>query len=44
MAEITQKDGTWTFDGEAVRIVPGRDKSVGLARVALGNWWCPSRR
>lgn len=26
MAEIIQKDGTWTFDGDAVRIVPGRDK------------------
>ncbi|MEU3960624.1 DUF4429 domain-containing protein [Streptomyces buecherae] len=41
MAEIIQKDGTWTFDGEAVRIVPGRDKSVGLARVALGELVVP---
>ncbi|MFI2032462.1 DUF4429 domain-containing protein [Streptomyces buecherae] len=41
MAEITQKDGTWTFDGEAVRIVPGRDKSVGPARVALGELVVP---
>ncbi|QKW50047.1 DUF4429 domain-containing protein [Streptomyces buecherae] len=41
MAEIIQKDGTWTFDGEAVRIVPGRDKSVGLARVTLGELVVP---
>ncbi|MFE6780241.1 DUF4429 domain-containing protein, partial [Streptomyces sp. NPDC057676] len=41
MAEIIQKDGTWTFDGEAVRIVPGRDKSVGLARQALGELVVP---
>ncbi|RSS83888.1 DUF4429 domain-containing protein [Streptomyces sp. WAC06614] len=36
MAEIIQKDGTWTFDGDAVHIVPGRDKSVGLLRQTLG--------
>ncbi|WP_030760529.1 DUF4429 domain-containing protein [Streptomyces sp. NRRL F-2664] len=37
MAEIIQKDGTWTFDGDAVRIVPGRDKGVGLLRQTLGE-------
>ncbi|MFC9295955.1 DUF4429 domain-containing protein [Streptomyces sp. NPDC057011] len=37
MAEIIQKDGTWTFDGDAVRIVPGRDKEVGLLRQTLGE-------
>ncbi|MEV4971655.1 DUF4429 domain-containing protein [Streptomyces scopuliridis] len=37
MAEIIQKDGTWTFDGETVRIVPGKDKGVGLLRKALGE-------
>ncbi|MBW5481512.1 DUF4429 domain-containing protein [Streptomyces bambusae] len=36
MAEIIQKDGTWTFDGDAVHIVPGRDKGVGLLRQTLG--------
>ncbi|MFI1397645.1 DUF4429 domain-containing protein [Streptomyces sp. NPDC020681] len=37
MAEIIQKDGTWTFDGDTVRIVPGSDKSVGLLRKTLGE-------
>ncbi|MFE2597826.1 DUF4429 domain-containing protein [Streptomyces sp. NPDC059396] len=37
MAEITQKDGTWTFDGDTVRIVPGNDKGVGPLRRALGE-------
>ncbi|MFD9796874.1 DUF4429 domain-containing protein [Streptomyces sp. NPDC059070] len=37
MAEIIQNDGTWTFDGDAVRIVPGRDKGVGLLRRTLGE-------
>ncbi|MCH0542351.1 DUF4429 domain-containing protein [Streptomyces sp. MUM 203J] len=37
MAEINQKDGTWTFDGSTVRIVPGSDKSVSLLRKALGE-------
>lgn len=37
MAEIIQKDGTWTFDGDTVRIVPGNDKSVGPLRRALGE-------
>ncbi|WP_330175721.1 DUF4429 domain-containing protein [Streptomyces sp. NBC_01498] len=37
MAEIIQTDGTWTFDGETVRIVPGSDKRVGLLRKSLGE-------
>jgi hypothetical protein len=37
MAEIIQRDGTWTFDGDTVRIVPGRDKGVHLMRRTLGE-------
>ncbi|MFJ9666896.1 DUF4429 domain-containing protein [Streptomyces sp. NPDC101219] len=37
MAEIIQKDGTWTFDGETLRLTPGRDKNVGLLRRTLGE-------
>ncbi|QIQ04721.1 DUF4429 domain-containing protein [Streptomyces liangshanensis] len=37
MAEIIQKDGTWTFDGDTVRIVPGTDKGVSLLRKTLGE-------
>ncbi|MFD3539717.1 DUF4429 domain-containing protein [Streptomyces sp. NPDC058662] len=43
MAEIIQKDGTWTFDGDVVRIVPGRDKGVGLLRQNLGEVTVPLR-
>ncbi|MDJ0379707.1 DUF4429 domain-containing protein [Streptomyces sp. G-G2] len=43
MAEIIQKDGNWTFDGDAVRIVPGRDKGVGLLRQTLGEVVVPLR-
>lgn len=41
MAEIIQKDGTWVFDGEALRLTPGRDKSVGLLRETLGELLVP---
>ncbi|WP_329117618.1 DUF4429 domain-containing protein [Streptomyces sp. NBC_01465] len=41
MAEIIQKDGTWTFDGDTVRIVPGRDKGVSLLRQTLGELAVP---
>ncbi|MFP3992239.1 DUF4429 domain-containing protein [Streptomyces sp. E11-3] len=41
MAEIIQRDGTWTFDGDVVRIVPGRDKSVSLLRKTLGELSIP---
>ncbi|MFD5798022.1 DUF4429 domain-containing protein [Streptomyces diastatochromogenes] len=37
MAEIIQKDGTWAFDGDALRLTPGRDKNVGLLRGTLGE-------
>ncbi len=43
MAEIIQKDGTWTFDGEALRLTPGRDKNVGLLRRTLGELVLPLR-
>ncbi|MEV0527927.1 DUF4429 domain-containing protein [Streptomyces sp. NPDC050439] len=41
MAEIIQRDGTWTFDGETLRLVPGRDKNVSLLRKALGELAVP---
>ncbi|MEU6541845.1 DUF4429 domain-containing protein [Streptomyces sp. NPDC046859] len=41
MAEIIQRDGTWIFDGDALRLIPGRDKSVGLLRAALGELVVP---
>ncbi|MFJ8826487.1 DUF4429 domain-containing protein [Streptomyces sp. NPDC102467] len=43
MAEIIQRDGIWTFDGEALRLVPGRDKGVGLLRKTLGELTVPLR-
>ncbi|WP_432056997.1 DUF4429 domain-containing protein [Streptomyces sp. bgisy022] len=43
MVEIIQKDGTWTFDGETLRLTPGRDKSVGLLRRTLGELQVPLR-
>ncbi|MEI5103918.1 DUF4429 domain-containing protein [Streptomyces sp. PmtG] len=41
MAEIIQRDGTWTFDGETLRLVPGRDKGVSLLRKTLGELTLP---
>ncbi|MEV6834296.1 DUF4429 domain-containing protein [Streptomyces sp. NPDC051133] len=41
MAEIIQKDGTWTFDGEALRLTPGRDKNVPLLRREMGELVVP---
>ncbi|MFF4490795.1 DUF4429 domain-containing protein [Streptomyces sp. NPDC001544] len=43
MAEIIQKDGTWVFDGDALRLTPGRDKNVGLLRSTLGEVVVPLR-
>ncbi|MFE2568765.1 DUF4429 domain-containing protein [Streptomyces mirabilis] len=43
MAEIIQKDGTWTFDGDALRLTPGRDKNVSLLRRTLGELTVPLR-
>src|SRR5688500_1360952 len=36
MAEIIQKDGTWVFDGDTLRLTPGRDKNVSLLRKEMG--------
>ncbi|MGW7660073.1 DUF4429 domain-containing protein [Streptomyces sp. NPDC054756] len=41
MAEIIQKDGTWIFDGDALRLIPGRDKGVALLRATLGELVVP---
>ncbi|MGX1270152.1 DUF4429 domain-containing protein [Streptomyces phaeoluteigriseus] len=41
MAEIIQKDGTWVFDGDVLRLTPGRDKNVGLLRRTLGELVVP---
>ncbi|MDC0773434.1 DUF4429 domain-containing protein [Streptomyces sp. HD] len=41
MAEIIQKDGTWVFNGDALRLTPGRDKNVSLFRKTLGELVVP---
>ncbi|MER6158340.1 DUF4429 domain-containing protein [Streptomyces sp. NPDC001868] len=41
MAEILQRDGTWTFDGDTLRLTPGRDKNVSLLRKTLGELSVP---
>ncbi|MEE1928970.1 DUF4429 domain-containing protein [Streptomyces sp. TRM 70351] len=41
MAEITHKSGTWSFDGDGVRVVPGSDKAVHALRQALGELTVP---
>ncbi|MGW5428472.1 DUF4429 domain-containing protein [Streptomyces sp. NPDC004059] len=41
MAEIIQKDGTWAFDGDVLRLTPGRDKNVSLLRRELGELAVP---
>ncbi|WP_181793800.1 DUF4429 domain-containing protein [Streptomyces sp. WELS2] len=41
MADIIQKDGTWAFDGDALRITPGREKNVGPLRRELGELVVP---
>ena len=41
MAEISQHDGTWTFDGGTVRIVPGRGRGVHPLRQELGELAVP---
>ncbi|MET7680059.1 DUF4429 domain-containing protein [Streptomyces sp. NPDC005423] len=43
MAEIIQKDGTWVFDGDALRLTPGRDRNVSPLRRALGELTVPLR-
>lgn len=37
MAEIIQRAGTWTFDGDTVRIVPGAERQVAQLRRSLGE-------
>ncbi|NUP47792.1 MAG: DUF4429 domain-containing protein [Catenulispora sp.] len=37
MAEVMGKNGTWTFNGDLLRIVPGHDKEVSRVRAALGE-------
>ncbi|GAA2397065.1 DUF4429 domain-containing protein [Streptomyces glaucosporus] len=41
MAEILHQSGTWTFDGDTVRIVPGHHKSVHRLRRLLGELAVP---
>lgn len=41
MAEIIQRDGTWVFDGDALRLTPGRDRNVSLLRKELGELTVP---
>ncbi|MBG0814056.1 DUF4429 domain-containing protein [Planomonospora sp. ID82291] len=41
MAEVMGRDGTWTFDGEILRIVPGRDRGVHKLRQSLGEVTVP---
>jgi hypothetical protein len=41
MTELIGKNGTWTFDGDVVRIVPGHDKDVSRLRSALGEIGVP---
>lgn len=41
MAELMVRDGTWTFDGDAVRIVPGRERGVHKLRQDLGEFTVP---
>jgi hypothetical protein len=37
MAEVMVRDGTWTFDGETVRLVPSRDRHVHKLRQLVGE-------
>lgn len=41
MAEIIQKEGTWVFDGDALRLTPGRDRNVSPLRRELGELTVP---
>ncbi|MEU2779821.1 DUF4429 domain-containing protein [Streptomyces sp. NPDC007162] len=41
MVEIIQKEGTWVFDGGALRLTPGRDRDVGVLRQGLGELVVP---
>ncbi|WP_194444312.1 DUF4429 domain-containing protein, partial [Streptomyces calidiresistens] len=37
MAELIQRDGTWDFDGERLRLVPGTGRNVHPLRTGLGE-------
>ncbi|MEU5880657.1 DUF4429 domain-containing protein [Spirillospora sp. NPDC047279] len=39
--EVLARDGSWVFDGEVLRIVPGRDRGVHKLRKALGELVVP---
>ncbi|MFF4605315.1 DUF4429 domain-containing protein [Streptomyces sp. NPDC001339] len=41
MAELMGRDGTWSFDGEGVRIVPGHERGVHKLRQDLGEFTVP---
>ncbi|MEU2423158.1 DUF4429 domain-containing protein [Streptomyces sp. NPDC007851] len=41
MAEIIQRDGIWVFDGDALRLTPGRDRNVSVLRRTLGELVVP---
>ncbi|QTZ91642.1 DUF4429 domain-containing protein [Streptomyces auratus] len=41
MAELMVRDGTWTFDGEVIRIVPGSERGVHKLRQYLGEFTVP---
>ncbi|MEU1883384.1 DUF4429 domain-containing protein [Streptosporangium sp. NPDC020072] len=41
MAEIFVPDGSWTFDGETLRIVPGGDKNIHELRKLVGELTIP---
>jgi hypothetical protein len=41
MAEIIQRDGTWAFDGNTVRVTPGLNRSVPLFRRTYGEITVP---
>lgn len=41
MAELIGTNGTWTFDGDSVRVVPGDAKDVSRLRTALGELAVP---
>ncbi|WP_165987321.1 DUF4429 domain-containing protein [Streptomyces sp. YIM 98790] len=41
MAEITQENGAWHFDGEEIRIVPGSGRGTHPLRAALGEVTVP---
>ncbi|MEV7323756.1 DUF4429 domain-containing protein [Streptomyces sp. NPDC093970] len=41
MAEIIQRDATWVFGTDALRLTPGRDRNVSVLRRALGELAVP---